>query len=224
MVAVGKKGKVPGTFKVPGTSVALRLQHSGNKVMARKVKFIQGHYYHIYNRGVGRQPIFRIQDNYRFLLHRIKEHASRLSITMVAYCLMPNHYHLLVRQDGSHAVSLLIQMVFNSYSKAFNKMFNRTGTLFEGRFKAIHVDRETYLLHLCRYIHSNPVKDGLVRRPEDWPYSNYLEWIGARNGTLVDRQFVQAYFPQPEAYRRFVLAYVAGREPLPEGMESYLLE
>ncbi len=86
------------------------------------------------------------------------------------------------------------------------------------------MDREGYLLHLCRYIHANPVKDGLVPWPEDWPYSNYLEWIEARSGTLIDRAFVRAYFPQPQVYRDFVLAYLAGREDLPEGLEPYLLE
>lgn len=189
----------------------------------RQVKFAPGEYYHIYNRGSGRNPIFREQVNYQFLLLRLKKYSVELSVAVIAYCLMPNHYHFLLRQDGLDAAGLVAQRVFNSYVKMFNKRYNRTGTLFEGRFKAIHVDREGYLLHLCRYIHANPVKDGLVARLEDWPYSNYHEWVGARNGSLVDREFVTANFPQPGLYRQFVQDYLDGRAQMPKGIKPYLL-
>lgn len=190
----------------------------------RDIQFAQGHYYHIYNRGVGRQPIFRERDNYLFALRRVKKYTNQLNIAVVAYCLMPNHYHFLLRQDGREPAGLLPQRVFNSYTKAFNKRYDRTGTLFEGRYKAIHVDKDTYLLHLCRYIHANPVKDGLVSRLEEWSYSNYHEWIGARDGTLVDQAFVWEHFPAAQTYRQFVLDYLAGLDRLPEGIEAYLLE
>ena len=136
---------------------------------------------------------------------------------------MPNHYHFLLRQDGTHAISLLVQAVFNSYTKAFNKMFDRSGTLFEGPFRAVMVDRDEYLVHLCRYIHLNPVKARLVSSPEEWPYSNYPEWIGQRAGTLRDETFIREWFPSPQEYRQFVLDGLeeAGRRHLPD---EYLLE
>jgi len=190
----------------------------------RKVQFAQGQYYHIYNRGVGQEPIFQEAENYRFLLRRVKKYASALDIAVIAYCLMPNHYHFLLRQDGQEPVGRLPQRVFNSYTKAFNKRYDRTGTLFEGPFRAIHVDRDSYLVHLCRYIHANPVKHGLVPDLEQWPYSNYPEWIGLRNGTLVDPDFVHEHFPVAESYRRFVLDYLAGLSKLPAEVEVYLLE
>ena len=68
----------------------------------------------------------------------------------------------------------------------------------------LHVDDEAHLLNLCRYIHANPVKGGVVDKIEDWPYSNYLDWIGVRNGQLVDREFIGIYFESSEAYRAFV--------------------
>lgn len=117
----------------------------------RKVTFTQGHYYHIYNRGADRRSIFKEDENYAFVLRRVKEYAAQFSIAIIAYCLMPNHYHFLVRQDGDEPVSTLFQRVFNSYSKAFNKRYGRSGTLFEGRFQSIHVDQQGYLLHLCQY-------------------------------------------------------------------------
>ncbi len=189
----------------------------------RRVHFAPGEYYHIYNRGSGRNPIFREQANYLFLLGKLKKYANELSVAVIAYCLMPNHYHFLLRQDGLFAAGLVPQRLFNSYSKAFNKRYNRTGTLFEDRFKAIHVDREGYLLHLCRYIHANPVKDGLVARLEDWPYSNYHEWIGERHGSLVDMEFVTANFPQPGLYGQFVQDYLDGLAQMPKDINPYLL-
>lgn len=127
---------------------------------------------------------------------------------------MPNHYHLLVRQDGEQAAGLLPQRVFNSYSKAYNKRYGHSGTLFEGPYKAHQIERDDHLLHLCRYIHSNPVKHGLVSRPGEWPYSNYPEWIGLRSGKLVDRAFVETHFPSPADYQEFVCDYLVKRKLL----------
>ncbi len=124
----------------------------------RQLQFATGCYYHLYNRGAGRQQIFLDEHDYTFVLRKLEEYAKQLHITVVAYCLMPNHYHLLVRQDGEQNAGLLVQRTFNSYTKRFNRRHGRTGTLFETRYKSKLIDTDTYLLHLCRYIHSNPVK------------------------------------------------------------------
>lgn len=173
--------------------------------MARRaVIFSQGEYYHIYNRGVSRQALFYCDENYRFLLRRVRQYAETWRVAIIAYCLMPNHYHFVLRQEGEFPLSRFVQAVFNSYTKALNAMVGRSGTLFEGPFQAIHLDNETYLLQLCRYVHRNPLDAGLVSDLREWPYSNYLEWTGQRSGTLVDQQFVRHYFPTPEAYEQFV--------------------
>ena len=121
---------------------------------------------------------------------------------------MPNHYHFLIRQGTDHSAGLLPQRLFNSYSKAYNKRYDHSGTLFEGNYKVRWVQDTTYLLHLCRYIHANPAADGLVVDPADWPYSNYLEWIGERDSALVDRDFIRQHFRSAEEYRRFVLDHL----------------
>ncbi len=175
----------------------------------RRPDYLPGHYYHIYNRGADRVSIFREADNYIFVLRKMKKYCRELNLSPIAYCLMPNHYHFLIRQDSEQAAGLFPQRVFNSYTKAFNKRFKRTGTLFEGPYQVVHITEESHLLHLCRYIHANPVKDGLVKKLEDWPFSNYLEWIGLRPGTLVDREFVCDHFQTPELYKVFVLAYLS---------------
>lgn len=178
--------------------------------------FVQGCIYHLYNRGVNRAPIFAADDNYAFLLHKLKALAAECEASILAYCLMPNHYHFVTRQDGEFPLSRLMQRLFGGYTQAFNKQQGRSGPLFEGRFHHILVDRDEYVLHLCRYMHLNPVTAGLVARPEQWPYSNYLEWIDRRPGTLIDRAFVRQYFETPQAYARFV------RDEMPPQTERIL--
>jgi putative transposase len=190
----------------------------------RRIAFAQGEHYHLYNRGSSHGAVFLEADNYLFALRKVKRYAHELHIGVIAYCLLPNHYHFLLRQDGEDPAGLLIQRVFNSYTKAINKRYDRTGTLFEGRYRAIHVAQETYLAHLCCYIHANPVKHGLVADLQDWPYSNYLEWVGTRNGTLVDRAFIQMHFEDACTYARLVSDYASNVTKLPQGMEGYLLE
>ncbi len=176
--------------------------------MTRRPDYRAGHFYHLYNRGAHRVSLFCEPDNYIFVLRKIKKYSKAFDLNLIAYCLLPNHYHFLVQQDGEHPAGLLPQRVFNSYSKAYNRRYDHSGTLFEGPYNVAAVEKESHLLHLCRYIHANPVRHGLVTELEAWPYTNYLEWIGKRNGTLVDHDFVQDYFPSPESYREFVQDYL----------------
>lgn len=166
--------------------------------------FVQGQYYHLYNRGAGKAKIFYSDGNYQYLLRLVKEYYQKHGATIIAYCLMPNHYHFLLRQESEEPLSKFVQVLFNAYVQALNIQQGRTGTLFEGRFKHKRVDTWEYLIMLCRYIHRNPVKAGLAARPEDWAYSNYREWIGLRDGALVDREFVKEHFSSAEEYIQFV--------------------
>lgn len=188
----------------------------------RTVDFVQGEYYHIYNRGARRVSLFHSDGEYSFVLRLLADYTRLLNISMIAYCLLPNHYHWLVRQDGAYRAGLLPQRVFNSYSKAYHRLHGTNGTLFEGRFKAIPVNQEAYLRSLCAYIHGNPVHHALAVAPELWPYSNYLDWIGERQTTLIDPRFISDRFPSGEAYRRFVLNYLRNRRDLPAGLGAYL--
>ena len=135
---------------------------------------------------------------------------------------MPNHYHFVLRQDGETPISVFIQRLFQTYTQAFNKQQGRKGPLFEGRFRHVHVDRDEYVIHLCRYVHLNPVTAGLVSDPAEWPYSNYLEWIEARSGTLIDHAFVRQFFPMPDAYVAFVQAHIAPH--IAQQLRPYLLD
>ncbi len=180
---------------------------------------LAGHIYHVYNRGCNRERIFISDDNYRYLLKQVKRFLSDSAVSIIAYCLMPNHYHFLLRSDSDNAVGRFIQRLFNGYTQAFNRQQGRRGTLFEGRAKSIEVADDQYTVYLCRYIHLNPVVAGLVKQPEDWPYSNYLEWIGQRPGTLIDRDFVRFYYPEPAEYEAFICSSID--EAMAAKLEKY---
>ena len=183
--------------------------------------YLEGHYYHIFNRGCNREPIFFMEDNYRYLLHRMKATISVYGVGIIAYCLMPNHYHLLVRQDTDRPLSDWLKAVFIGYTQAVNKQQNRRGTLFEGRARNKVIEKDEYLAHLICYIHLNPVVAGLAKKPEHWQYSNFLECVGQRDGTLYDRQFMNDHFGSTEAYRKFFQEYCQN-SPLNEAMDEYL--
>lgn len=188
----------------------------------RDITFSYGCYYHIYNRGARRQSIFRCDENYRYLLRLMKKVAGECVLTIIAYCLLPNHYHWLIRQDGDIAASALPKRVFGSYTQAFNNAYGLSGALFEDRYEAILVATDDYRRNLCCYIHANPVRHGIALSPDLWPYSNYLEWINAREGTLVDQTFVKTHFPEAGSYQHFVLEYLQNRTQLPKGLIAYL--
>jgi putative transposase len=170
----------------------------------RKDNLASDNYYHVFNRGISSGDIFFKKDHYYYCLRLLKKYTARYSIRMIAYCLMPNHYHLLLLQQGEKPISQYIRTVFNVYVQALNRRINRRGPLFEGRFKHVLVDREEYLLHLCRYIHLNPVKAGIVRKPEDWLFSDYKEWAGLSTEPGRNGDFIQEHFGKTEEYRMFV--------------------
>lgn len=177
--------------------------------MPKRPPYIEGHCYHLYNRGAHRVSIFREPENYLFVLRNLKAYGRSLRVTTLAYALLPNHYHLVVRQDGDTPAGLLIQRVFNRYSKAYNARYDHSGTLFEGNYRVKHVQNAEYLTRLCIYVHTNPVKHQFADTPSAWPYTNYHECIAARRGTLVDHGWIEEYFGGPDGYRAAVEQYLA---------------
>jgi putative transposase len=143
-------------------------------VAERKQNFAEGEFYHIYNRGVEKRLIFQDAEDYRhflYLLHICNTQKSILLrdigkkfdrggsvVEIGAYCLMPNHFHILVREKTEGGITLFTRKVFTAYSMYFNKKYLRSGKLFENVFKAILVDSDEYLKYLYSYIHLNPAK------------------------------------------------------------------
>jgi len=188
----------------------------------RHLIFSKDQYYHLYNRGSRKEPIFTERANYLYVLQLISFYYEKINLAIIAYCLMPNHYHLLVRQESESAVGLLVQRVFNRYSKAYNRRYHQSGTLFEDRYKVIHIDKTNYLTQLSLYIHANPVKAGLVRDPGEWEFSNYSEWVGKRFNGFFDKQFVDEFFPDG-SYAEVMCEYINNDMRDSKEFEKYTL-
>ena len=187
------------------------------------MKYYKDNYYHIFNRGCNKQPIFFSDDNYIYLLKKIKESYQEFGINILAYCFMPNHYHFLIQQMTYKPVSDWLRNIFGGYTQAINKQQQRRGTLFEGRAKAILVDKEEYLIHLMRYIHNNPVKADLVNNSQDWKYSNYLECAGIRAGSLYNKKFIIQNFSSRIEYKKYFEDYQAESKIL-KALDKYLID
>ena len=167
---------------------------------------ISREYYHIYNRGNNRQPIFFNDNNYIFFLRKIRKQLLPVA-DIICYCLMPNHFHIIIRatdkstnerksfggkpmQEFPYRIGILL----SSYSQAINKQNNTTGSLFQQKTKAKILSEQiadkkiNYLENCFSYVHNNPVRSKLVTNLKDWPYSSWPDYAGIRNGTLVNKQ------------------------------------
>lgn len=124
-------------------------------------------------------------------------------VNIIAYCLMPTHPHFILQQLVDNGISIYMNRVLNSYSRYFNTLYKRKGPLWESRFKHILVDKDEQLIHLSRYIHSNPTTAGLVKKPEDWQYSSYREYIGKKEPDgLINHEGLLDI--TPKSYQKFV--------------------
>ena len=170
----------------------------------RKTPLIPGNTYHIYNRGVNYGDIFFTRANRLFFLRGLRECCPIGRGTIIAYCLMPNHYHLIITAECDDFGTQVMQPFSVSYTKAINHQEARVGPLFQGPFKARLVTTDGDLVHLSRYVHMNPVAAGFVARPEDWEFSSYQEYAGLRVGTLPQPQAVLQHFASPSAYADYV--------------------
>lgn len=218
-----------------------------NAVMQRKFVFSEGEFYHIYSRGVNKSDVFLSdQDRNRFtnllflcnsqksvVFEDIKRVTQGRSlpiynfdrgdsiVDIVAYCLMPNHFHLLLYEKKSNGISIFMKKLLTAYSSYFNKINERTGPLFEGRFKARHADKDEYLKYLFSYIHLNPVKlvesgwkeegikdkDRAQRFLEEYRYSSYPEYaqgLARPERLILNKEVAPEYFESGVDFDDFI--------------------
>lgn len=136
-----------------------------------------GAVYHVTSRGDRREPIYRDDQDRTAQLDLVAQAMDRFDAQVLAYCQMGNHYHLVLHTRQGN-LSLLMRHVNGVYTQSFNQRHGVVGHLFQGRFKAILVDRDAYLLALCRYVERNPVAAGIVTAAGEWPWSSYLAHVG----------------------------------------------
>ena len=205
-------------------------------------QYAENCFYHVYNRGVDRRDIFLDDLDYRVFLHLLKFYLSpqdpkyenehplteltgiipvRLhffetlpdEVDLLAYCLMPNHFHLLLKQNTQDGITKLLRRISITYAMYFNKKYKRVGHLFEGIFKAALIEKDPYLLYLTKYIHLNPTElTGII--PVNYPYSSYQYYLGMKSANWIKPQFVLNYFQtnkenllvpkQIDSYQKFV--------------------
>jgi REP element-mobilizing transposase RayT len=146
--------------------------------MARPLRIeFPGAVYHVTSRGDRREDIFADDEDRHGFLELVGQALSRFDAQMLAYCLMGNHYHFVLHTRKAN-LSTLMRHINGVYTQAYNRRHGKVGHLFQGRFKAILVDRDAYLLEVCRYVELNPVRAQLVRKPQSWPWSSYRAHVG----------------------------------------------
>lgn len=201
----------------------------------RKTPLVNKRYYHIINRSINREPIFtRKKVCQRFIMattfYQLSHPPMRLShfleygvdkrkelitslqkkskklVKIISYCLMPNHYHFLLRQNLDNGISKYISLIQNSYTRYFNEKHQRLGHLFQGQFKAILIETNEQLLHLSRYIHLNPYSSSIIkdlRDLEKYQWSSFPEFV-KKNNDFCDKKIILSQFSSEKDYKKFV--------------------
>lgn len=212
----------------------------------RKKALVADEYYHIYNRGNSKQKIFHDQeDHFRFIsllyacnsennfrIYSLNKEESpydfergNLLVSIGAYCLMPNHFHILITQTGKGTISKFMQKLSTAYSMYYNRKYKRTGGLFEGRFKAEHLDSDAYLKYIFSYIHLNPVKlidkdwkeKGIHDKKaaldylQSYQYSSYIDYLGKDRiqNKILNRKSFPNYFPTLKEFSKEVFEWLS---------------
>ncbi len=168
------------------------------------MNFAQGKYYHIFNRSNNNEFVFKSEENYYYFLHKYEMYIKP-SVSTIAYCLMPTHFHFLVKIkcDDNTIIQNGIKIMLSSYTKAINKRFHRHGSLFQPHTKAKEIGDEQYLITLVSYIHQNPLRAKLVQSLEQWLYSSYREAAGFKESSFVDSEFYEHHFTTKQNFRTF---------------------
>jgi REP element-mobilizing transposase RayT len=190
--------------------------------------FTAGEYYHVFNRGNNKGEIFRDADDYSFFLNRLREalypsdrtvadghhlqgrylrkELPANSFGLVAFCLMPNHFHFLLLQKGEVSISALMLKLMGGYAKYINKKYQRIGSLFQDQCKATHIVDDVQLLHTSAYIHCNPVVAGLKPSLGEYAYDSYGEYMDTSSAQkLSEPESVLLHFSHPKKYEEFTL-------------------
>lgn len=187
--------------------------------------YLEDCYYHVYNRGVNKTDIFIDEEDYSVFLNLFKRYLSNKptkdskgreytwmhdELELISYCLMPNHFHLLLYQKTPSAITALMRAVNSSYVTYFNKKYGRIGHLFQERFKASMITKDEYLMHITRYIHRNPV-DYI-----NYAYSSYEYFAGDKSASWINPSPIIELFSSKEEYRQFVKDYDKNNDELYE--------
>lgn len=195
------------------------------RMPSRSMPFVNGQFYHVFNRGVAKMPIFLNAFDYKrfikttlyYQIEGPKPKFSRFSptsiplnrknkiIEIVCYCLMPNHFHFLLKQMKDGGITEFTSKLSNSYTRYYNVKNKRVGPLFQGEFKSVYIENNEQLLHVSRYIHLNPLVGYLVKNLEQYRWFSYPEYIDTNSADVCSKGVVIDQFKSADDYRQFVL-------------------
>jgi putative transposase len=161
-----------------------------------------GYPHHVIERGNNRERVFRDSKDYDKYLSFLSKYSKEKEVAVLAYCLMPNHIHLLVRPPGDEVLAKMMQGIALCYSKYFNGANGRTGRLWECRYHSTVIDEDSYLWTVSKYIEKNPVRAGIVKRPEDYPYSSAKGHIFGTKDPLLKEPLLDK--SELSEYRKFL--------------------
>ena len=162
-----------------------------------------GEFYHIFSRTIGHELLFLSDENYSFFLKKYRDYCDPHFSTF-AYCLLPNHFHFLVRVKENNTPDQALTSIsnfLNSYSKSYNKLYQRHGGLFQRKFKRKQIDKESYLSQVIIYIHQNPKKHGIMEDFTKWKYSSYQALISSKP-TNLERDYILHWFGGIDQFRK----------------------
>ncbi len=169
--------------------------------MPRTARASVGDYcYHVINRGNGRAEVFHAEGDYQAFVRLFREASVRVPMRLLAYCLMPNHFHLALWPYADGDLSKWMQWLLTAHVRRYHRWHESSGHVWQGRFKAFPIEQDAHLLTVLRYIEQNPVRAGLVRRAEEWRWSSAHAWRDATGGAVLDVGPV----PRPEPWLDWV--------------------
>jgi len=172
---------------------------------ARRDNQSKSGFYHCYSRGNRKQAIFKNDIDYKHFLSLIGEHSGRCKVEIHAFCLMPNHFHLLLRASDVDVMAQFFHRLVGQYTLRTNKIYDEVGHLFQGRYQADPVETDLYVLEASRYIHNNPKDLNLNQPMESYPWSSLAGYIDPKyRNSFLRTEFILGYFPSPSAYLSFV--------------------
>jgi putative transposase len=147
---------------------------------------VDGFVYHILNRGNGKQEVFHIDQDYKVFTHLMGEAKTRYSVKIFAYCLLPNHFHMVLMPLRAEELSKWMQWLMTSHVRRYHRHYGTSGHVWQGRFKSFLIQEDSHLLAVLRYVEANPVRAGLVGSAKEWLWSSHKERTGEKSRLLMD--------------------------------------
>ena len=155
--------------------------------MPRTARASVGQYcYHVINRGNGRAHVFHAEGDFHAFIGLLGDACRRLPMRVLAYCLMPNHFHLALWPYGDGDLSRWMQWLLTAHVRRYHRWYESSGHVWQGRFKAFPIEQDEHLLTVLRYIEQNPIRAKLVTRAEDWRWSSARHWFGSGSEPAID--------------------------------------